>query len=146
MKTLITLLFAAAALASCDQTEIPPTVSSQDDDVYYQFDGVLTDSTFAGLETTFDNQIIFDNPSFPDSAFTVRITKAGDYNSHNETLVFTVPVEGEFVFNINYDWFLGGRTDSIWGSGYFDADTAYIDYQYEGLTSGEYGSVHVHSL
>lgn len=137
----ITLLMAA-----CEQTEIPPTTSPSDDDVTYSFDTEIISNTGGNEDGIFSAL----NESYPDSTFTVSVRMRGSAAA-TAIIKITAEVEGNFDYAFVYDWFGTSYTDTIYGTGYFDADTAYMHYTYQpmdddGNLYSEPKEVEIHSL
>lgn len=145
MKT-FTLLFTLATLfAACETVEPPPGGSTQDDDKLYIFDTEINSdmgSEAAGLSC--------ENESYPDSAWTIAVQMRGS-QAGLQSVEIIVQEEGYFDYAFVHDWFGTSYTDTIYGTGYFDADTAYLNYQYQpmnddGSLYGEPHDVEIHSL
>jgi hypothetical protein len=146
MKTYTILLSLVILFAACEKNEIPPTTSPSDDDMVYSFDTEIY-SEFSGIESGIYSCI---NESYPNAEWTIRVQMRGSAAS-TEIVEFTTAEEGFITYAFTHEWFIGDNTDTIIGTGYFDADTAYLNYTYQqinedGILYGEPIEVNIHSL
>ncbi len=149
MRTTFTLIAFAFLFAACETVTPPPTTGSQDDDKDYFFDlsASIDDSTGADF-TDDDITLHLVNNSYPDSAWTAWFSYF--YCTFDQGVTSDVIIETDGNFTINFTEERSGEVDTIYGSGYFDEDTLYMNYHYERLDVpvGTYygGDVSIHSL
>lgn len=146
MKNLTLITAILIFLASCTEHEVPPTTSTSDDDITYLYDSVFISTDYDGGEEMVTGAGVYNyNPE--ESEYTIWILKFYGSDAWQEYYKFTVPAIGNFSFDSTYTTVLGSTNDSVFITGYFDADTMYMQYYFERIDFPSYnGNVELHSF
>ncbi len=157
MKTFILVFATLIAFASCKKEEGCVEIAGYTPDPNIEVPDCLQESDIYTLTDGFDIAIIQDGFandstvlgyecfSFPASN-DWALTFYNFVGSSNANKVYNLwDGTGAFDFNFVQTW-TNGTQDTIYGSGYFDLDTFYVNYDYINLEDNTiFGSVNMHS-
>lgn len=145
MKTILYSLIALISFASCEKNDIPPNDPFIPDTVYEFNIRMIESADVDSLDMLINVHEGFNNSSFPDAPWTITFGSFLSNSPINQSIAFPIDNIGDFDFAFTYEW-QTGTTDSIYGSGYIDADTFYMHYTYIDIEAGYTGDVEIHSL